>query len=192
MADFHFNLDAVLSGESRFISQPGTDAGLARPTLPIGPLSGRRSLGSRWRFQLCGANSRQEDDQNKSYDFHPCFLDAFDKCHGAEKSCVGRSYRLCCVGIIERTCSAGLDMDLYCPTGLRPVKGQWLRHDRSHRIPWCKAPCPPSVWVGQGAKSNYYQPRVCSICASSSALTARPFIAPCRSSLTSSNTLGSW
>jgi len=36
-----------------------------------------------------------------------------------------------------------------------------------------------------------YHPLVCSICASSRALTANPFIAPCRSSLTSSNTLGS-
>jgi hypothetical protein len=36
-----------------------------------------------------------------------------------------------------------------------------------------------------------YHPLVCSIWASSSAATARPFIAPVRSSLTSSNTLGS-
>lgn len=36
-----------------------------------------------------------------------------------------------------------------------------------------------------------YQPRVCSMWASSSAATARPFIAPVRSSLTSSNTFGS-
>ena len=36
-----------------------------------------------------------------------------------------------------------------------------------------------------------YQPRVCSMWASSSALMARPFMAPPRSSLTSSNTLGS-
>ena len=36
-----------------------------------------------------------------------------------------------------------------------------------------------------------YQPRVCSMCASSSAAIASPFIAPVRFSLTSSNTLGS-
>src|SRR5712692_6776189 len=36
-----------------------------------------------------------------------------------------------------------------------------------------------------------YQPRVCSKCASSSVDTASPFMAPARSSLTSSNTLGS-
>ncbi len=36
-----------------------------------------------------------------------------------------------------------------------------------------------------------YQPRVCSMCASSNPATAKPFIAPARSSLTSSNTFGS-
>jgi hypothetical protein len=41
------------------------------------------------------------------------------------------------------------------------------------------------------AMRNSYQPRVCSMWASSSPATARPFMAPTRSSLTSSNTLGS-
>src|SRR5581483_5677555 len=45
--------------------------------------------------------------------------------------------------------------------------------------------CPPQP------SSSLYHPLVCSICASSIAETARPFIAPVRSSLTSSNTLGS-
>src|ERR1035441_2992339 len=41
------------------------------------------------------------------------------------------------------------------------------------------------------ALSDDHQPRVCSRCASSSVDTARPFMASARSSLTSSNTLGS-
>src|SRR5579864_9001315 len=52
-----------------------------------------------------------------------------------------------------------------------------------------KSSVPVKGWQNQGCLT--YQPLVCSMCASSSALTARPFIAACRSSLTSSNTLGS-
>jgi hypothetical protein len=58
----------------------------------------------------------------------------------------------------------------------------WTGHPQSRR---------GRIRLGHAPMESAHQPRVCSMCASSKALTARPFIAPARSSLTSSNTLGS-
>src|SRR4029077_551115 len=48
-----------------------------------------------------------------------------------------------------------------------------------------------SLRYKHGNQLSVYHPRVCSMWASSNPATASPFIAPARSSLTSSNTLGS-
>src|SRR5262249_25965366 len=71
-----------------------------------------------------------------------------------------------------------------------PSQGCWvqtLNEPEEHR----DGRVPSAASRLSGCEQKSYQPRVCSISASDMAATARPFMAPTRSWLTSSNTLGS-